>query len=203
MVKLVAFVPNAQSLSVLAELCQPIGVLRQEKPIGGPSRLWLCAPDATRVILKLTDHTVVFKFEVFELIAEPWAKEADLQFVQIGQVSGWDTIKCLFRFEWLRPAEPGELSISYEQVVGDRGRREDIPTTALCVAVSMVGLGFWSTRNAGTPIALILSDDDDPAAFRLLDKPAEMAVVLSDCVSVSIGAVKQWSDGSWEGIFCP
>jgi len=74
MVKLVGFIPDAVCLSALAELRQPIGVFREEKPIGGLSALWLGAPDSPRVILKLREHSIVFKFEIFELIAEPFAE---------------------------------------------------------------------------------------------------------------------------------
>ena len=201
MVKLVGFIPDAVCLSALAELRQPIGVFREEKPIGGLSALWLGAPDNPRVVLKLREHTVVFKFEIFELIAEPFAEEPDLQLVEIAQISGWDTVKCLFRFEWRRPAAPGELPANYGQVVGDRGRRENIPITASCVAVSMVGLGFWSTHNKENPVALIFSDDDDPTTFRVLDKRPDVEAALSECELVNVDIVSHWSDGSWKSVF--
>jgi hypothetical protein len=192
MVELVAFLPDTQSLSTLGKLCKPIAVFRLEKPVGGLSRLLLGTAGAPSISLRFKEHTVVFKFEVFELVMEPWLQAADRGIVETNRFSGWDTIKCLFRFEWIRPAAPGELP-GGGRVFGARGRREDIPIAASFVAASMVGIVFWNSRGEGNPVAAITSNDDDPVTFRVSEKPEEIEGALLDCELVDVRNVQQWS----------
>jgi hypothetical protein len=193
MVELVAFLPDTESLSALGRLCEPIAVSRVEKPVGGLSRLLLGAPGAPSIGLRSKDHTVVFKFEVFELIVEPWEQIIDRRILEMKRLSAWDSIKCLFRFEWLRAAAPGELLGGGGGIIGGRGRRENIPIAVLRQAVSMVGIVFWNTRSNGNPVAIIAINDDDPVTFRILDQTIEIEEVLVDCEMVDISNVQQWS----------
>lgn len=193
MVEFVAFLPDTQSLSIMNRLCEPIVISRLEKSIGGQSMLLLGPPGAPSAALRSKDHTVVFKFEVFELVLEPWARTTDRAIIELKRFSGWDAVKCLFRFEWLRATGPGELPSGSGGIIGERGRRESIPPTASSVAVTMVGIALWNTRGEGNPIAVIATSDDDPVTLRISESPEEIEAVLLDCELIGISGVQQWA----------
>jgi hypothetical protein len=147
MVRSVAFLPDERFISDLAKLHSPVTVSRVAKQSGAPSHLMLSALDAATVLVQLLSRTVVFKFEVFELTHEP-SINPSLGWDVVGQLAGWTTISCLFRFEWLRPALPSELPSHYEQIVGERGRREKVPENATALTVSIIR--FLSSLSAMT-----------------------------------------------------
>ena len=111
---------------------------------------------------------------------------------QIGVISGWDTVRCIFRFEWQRPAVPGEVPIDWEQITRERGERKKIPGTASAVCVSMVGIAFGNAVR-DQPIAAIVSDDDNsPGTLRICEKSEEIAAAIDGAELVSADEAPRW-----------
>ncbi|MDH2348999.1 hypothetical protein [Bradyrhizobium sp. SSUT77] len=185
------YLPNAKALALLAELREPLVVYRLATQIGGLSMVALGALGIPSIGLRVLDRSIAPKFEIFELLIEPWIAPGKFQLTEMARIRGWDEIKCLFRFEWLRPAMPGEVPPHCEKVVGDRGPRKMIPSTGTHLAVSMVGIVF-SCTNDRSSFAAILNSDDDPATLRLLDRAADAQQATLDCEMVDLNDVEQW-----------
>lgn len=62
---------------------------------------------------------------------------------------------------------------------------------ATCLAVSMVGVVFWSARH-GCAVGAVMSNDDDPVTMIVLNKEEEIDAVLVDCDIVDLSHVQQW-----------
>jgi hypothetical protein len=59
--------------------------------------------------------------------------------------------------EWLRDALPGEVPAGYDTMVEQRGRLDEVPSTAKRVALGLFGLLF-SSPSDGSAVALTLDD---------------------------------------------
>jgi len=189
MVALTTFLPNSQSFETLARLRGVISVLR---PIGRVTRLFLKADSDVSLSLSVDYLGVVFKFECFNLVVDESLPESFATAHQIAVISGWDTVKCIFRFEWERPALPGEVRVDREPIVRERGERKKIPDTASAVCVSMVGIAFWNAVR-DQPIAAIVSDDDnDPGTLRVFEKSEEIAAAIEGAELVSADEAPRW-----------
>jgi len=178
-----ALLPPPGSLKALVRLRAPVTVYRRARSILGPTGLWtvlwLGDPDST-LRLTVKDHGLACKFEVFELVANEEPLPPSAERIEVTNILGWDAIRCLFRFEWTRPAIRGELPSHYEQIIGESGKSDAIPNNALHGAVTMVGIAFWNeVRNA--PVAGVLDRGDDPFSLRVLDHPEKTATALEQC----------------------
>jgi len=191
MVTLTRFLPAPNIIKTLGELRGAVTVSRLSKPIGGVTRLFL--RDANRLSLTLcVDYNdVAFKFEVFGLIAEPapWPSSTT---IEVAQVRGWEVLQCLFRFEWQRPANPGEVPDHYEQIVGERGSRQEVPSSASLSAVSMVGIAFCDAVRE-RPIAVITYADDDPLSLCVFDEAEQIDLAIRGCEMVRTDNFEGWS----------
>jgi len=189
MVALKAFLPNAQTFETLARLRGVVSVLQ---PIGMVTRLFLKADSDVSASLSVDYHGVVFKFECFNMVVDELLPVSFATARQIAVVSGWDTVRCIFRFEWERPAVPGEVRVDWEQIVRERGKRKKIPGTATAVCVSMAGIAFWNAVR-DQPIAAIVSDDDnDPGTLRVFEKSEEIAAAIDGAELVSADEAPRW-----------
>lgn len=184
------FVLNDFQLSLLSGLREPLVVREPVKRIGGRSMLTLDAAGGSSVRLRVMDHSVAFKFEVFELFVEPRKEPPEFHFLEIRRIAQWDTLKCVFRFEWQRPATVGEVPSHYEKIVGDRGPKAKVPKKAISSAVSTVGIAFSKGRSP--PKAAIMNSDDDPMTLCVLDDTAEIRSAIQDCEVVDLRDVPRW-----------
>jgi hypothetical protein len=192
MVALTTFLPPSQSFDTLARLRGVVGVLRPANTIGGLTRLFLKADSDVSVSLSVDYRDVVFKFECFNMVVDESLPSSFATAHQIAVVSGWDTVKCIFPFEWRRSAVPGEVPVDREQITRERGERKDISSTASAVCVSMVGIAFWNTIR-DQPIAAIVSDDDNvPGTLRICEKSEEITAAIDGAELVSADEAQRW-----------
>jgi hypothetical protein len=192
MVEVIKYLPDDMELSFLRQIHHPIVISRPEKRIGGLSTIVLEQPGAQSFCLRVTAHTVAFKFEVFRLRVEPWTGQVDRKLIEMSRIVEFDSLKCLLRFEWVRPALQGEIPAHFEQIVGERGRRQDIRSSATKVAASMVGLAFYKAKS-NLPTTVILNSDDDPVTLRVLDKTNDIEQAISDCEALRTAEIEQWA----------
>jgi hypothetical protein len=190
-VALAAFLPDERTISTLARLHGSVTVLRRSNLTGGQTTLFLRDDRGGCSKLSVEYHDVVFKFEIFGLVAEPGLLTSGSNAIDIARIDEWDAIKCLFRFEWERPAIAGEVSIDWEQIVRERGERERISELASALGVSMIGIAFWNSAQ-GMAVAAITSNDDDPVTLRVCDTAEEIERAVSGTEKVSIEDVHPW-----------
>lgn len=109
MVNLVTLIPSDNSFENLTQLKGKLRVLQPRGYIGGAISLLLTTVNNFVLRLSVDYRDVVFKFECFglevELASENLCSNAD----EIIRIEEWQYIKCLFRFEWQRPALAGEV----------------------------------------------------------------------------------------------
>jgi hypothetical protein len=192
MVALKSFLPDTQTFEALARLRGIVRVLRPANIVGGLTRLFLKADSDVSVSLSVDYHDVVFKFECFNLVVDESLPASFATAHQIAVISGWDTVKCIFPFEWQRSAVPGEVPVDWEQITRERGKRKKIPGTASAVCVSMIGIVFWNAVR-DQPIAAIVSDDDNtPCSLRICEKPEEIAAAIDGAELVSADEAPRW-----------
>jgi hypothetical protein len=193
MVALATFLPDSRTIDALARLHGVVTVLQPANPIGGLMRLFLKAGDAPPVSLSVDYHDVVFKFECFSIVADASPRASFSDAHQITLITEWHTIKCLFCFEWERPALPGEVPPHFEQITRKRGTREKISSDASAVCVSMIGIAFWNVVQDKAIAAIVSDDDNDPGTMRICEKPEEIEVTISESEKVSVDEVGGWT----------
>jgi hypothetical protein len=192
MVKLVVFLPHDNSLSCLGHLHGTIRVIQSSDFLCGATELLLVSDNDFSLRILVDYNDVIFKFECFCLEAEVVSQNLWRNSREVTKIEGWQYIKCMFRFEWERPALSGEVPVHWEQIVRRRGKRQDISDTATDVGVSMIGIALWNSAE-NSPIALILSDDVDPATLRVCTKKDEITSFISECECVDLNNVKLWA----------
>jgi hypothetical protein len=191
MVTALACIPDDDGFAALNRLHGSIQVLHRHASSSTPTRIALVNESNYVVLLRVDFRDVVFKFECFGLMPNaipfvPWPSASEL-----GRIEGWDTIKCLFRFEWEREAVPGEVPSHFEQIKRRRGKRGDVDSNARAICISMIGIVFWNTP-ADFSVAMIFSHDDDPSALRVSTTGEEIAAFMSECECVDIRSVAHW-----------
>lgn len=189
MVNIKWFLPDEASLNLLLRLQGPLTVSGPTNMIGGMTSVHVRSP-TSGVVLSSQYHDVVFKFEIFELRVEPLVASPKPLQRKLGSVVDWDNIQCLVRFEWDRPAEPGELPAGYDQIVGERGPRKQIPTNASNIGVSMVGIAFSNSTTTKIECAIALDKTDGNLVIFESDLHAISALVTG-CDLVKIGDLVQ------------
>ncbi len=191
MVRPAVFLPHDNSFSCFRRLHGAIQVMQPSVLIGGPTELLLVADDNFSLRIVVDYNDVAFKFECFGLEAEVASQTSGVNNREVTKLQGWQSIKCMFRFEWERPALPGEMPAHWEQIVRRRGKRQDVSDTATDIGLSMVGIIFWNAAE-NLPVALILSDDNDPTTLRICIKQDEMTELMSECECVDLDEVPLW-----------
>lgn len=197
-VTVAAFLPEDDSYTCIGRLHDGVSVSKPDKLIGGPTELLLSTNDGYAVRLSVDYNDVVFKFECFGLMVTASSLAPCSSAVEVTQFNDWQNMKCLFRFEWERPALAGEVPVQWEQVIRRRGRRSDISSAATAIGVSMVGIAFWNSKKAA-PVASISNDDEDPMTLRICRKPNEIEMLMAECECVSLEDAKPWTSDlrSW------
>ncbi|MFP3757692.1 hypothetical protein [Cupriavidus sp. SIMBA_020] len=136
---------------------------------------------------------VVFKFECFGLMIDSSVDDVGPNAKNMIEFDGCQVIKCLFRFEWERPAQGNEVPAGWEKFVRQRGREADIQRTASSACVSMVGLIFAGLA-PGSPTVTLVVNDDEPGTMRLLVTRDEILSFIRECEIVALEEVQKWVD---------
>jgi hypothetical protein len=193
MVKQKAFLPSKDSIAWLAQLSTPVSVLRQRESVAAPPVTLVLSSNENAVRVSASYNDVVFKFECFRLEIDLVPPESWQNMEEVDRFEGGLAIKCLFRFEWERPACLGELPSHWEQVVRSRGKRQDISEKATALCVSMVGLVFGDIGQEGAAISIVC-DDDTPATLRICREPEDLRVLIDECECVELNDVHKWKE---------
>jgi hypothetical protein len=177
----------------LALLQAPLRVLR----LSGPSETGadvLLPVDGGEYALRLSvDYQdVVFKFEIFGLNIEKISAPPESDAPKAAVIDEWQSMRCLFRFEWERDAVAGEVPAGYEPIVRARGPRSSVDVTATAIGVSMVGVGFWNDRQH-TLVAALSADDETPGRVRVSHDREELELLAAECEAVELADFPDWS----------
>jgi hypothetical protein len=186
-----ALLPDEDGFASLSRLNGSVRIHYKKVLTSAPARVVLASEANDLVLLRVDFRDVVFKFECFAIMPElvsslPWAEVSEL-----GRIDGWHAIKCLFRFEWSRPASFGEIPSNFEQIKRNRGVQSAVERNLTAIGVSMVGIMFWNVEDA-SPVALIFSHDDDSAALRLTSAREEINDFVRECECVHLVDAVQW-----------
>jgi len=192
MVEVKTFLPTEDQFTALEHLAGAVTVRRVSDMLGAISSLYLKTVHGPLLELWVKWRDVRFKFEVFLLVVKELTDALPDAAVQIAPIEGWQTIKCCFRFEWERPASPGEVPPNWEQITHRRGKRDQIPDTATAGGVSMVGIVFWDARRDAPVAAFVNNDDHPPGSLRVLQDRAEIETFMSECENVDLADAREW-----------
>jgi len=194
MVTVLTFLPADLEFQALGRLSGPISVLRVAPMTGRPRGLILEGRGDYSIEISTDYMDVVFKFESFRLTANISNQADRPDAAKIAEIRDWDEIRCVFGFEWKRPAISGEVPEPWVQVVRELGPRDAIPATASALGVSMPGIVFWNeARDA--PVTLIFSDhDEEPGAILIADDRDRINALISRYETVRLKAVPTWID---------
>ena len=190
MVKLTNFLPDRSDLNQLTRLNGVLTLSRRAHPIGGTSTVFVNSPERG-VSITTRYCTIVFKFEIFGLFVEPLHKLAGDAHVEVMQVSEWDRIRYLARYEWQRPAVLGEVPAGYRLVVGESGRKKNIPANVTALGVSLVGTVLWNTASA-CPRCIISIDEVDGNIIKVLDASAKMLDQIDNCDLIELNELESY-----------
>jgi len=191
MVTTTIFLPNKEGFSYLGDIHGGVRLLQPSNLIGGATELLLVTENDFSVRLFVDYTDVVFKFECFSLMVDVSPAVTWLNAEEVAILSKWNAVKCLFRFEWERPALPGEVPEHWEQVVRHRGKRPGALDQITAICVSMVGVVFLNSAQDST-ITSILIDDSDPATLRLCRIRDEIETFMAECECVELEKVQPW-----------
>lgn len=186
---------------LLGGLREPIQLLRPPSMPQFPPQSIVLIDAAHNVLhLSVSAEDVVFKFEVFGLRIEDYALDLKDQLLEFAVLGGWQSARCLFRFEWQRTAAPEEVRPGFEPVVTERGRRSSVGHLATDIGLSMVGIAFWSDT-LGKYVGAIEADDEWPLRLKVRTNEEEIALLLGGCEIVEPAGVSEWitSARDWLG----
>ena len=198
MVNSAIFLPAEDDLACLKNLHGHIRVLRRrfesEVLDRRLNQVLIVADDGTTVCISSDYGDVVFKFECFFLKVFPCARESWSDTVEICELDEWDSIKCLFRFEYERPTANGEMPGTSGQVVGKFTKQSEIPGEATAIGGALVGIVFQNSVEE-CPVLSIANEDidcDDPTAIRVSKERQMIESITNSCESVAIADVPRW-----------
>lgn len=170
MVNSAVFFPAEDDLASLGRLHDHARVLRRRFESAVLNRtlnqVLIVTDDGTAMCIASDYGDVEFKFECFSLNVFSCASDTwgDSDTVEICELGGWHSVKCVFRFEYERPAAKGEVPKTFEQVVRKAGKQREVPKEATAIGCALVGIVFWNAVER-YPVLLVANDDidaDDP-----------------------------------------
>lgn len=193
MVKTKILIPDENAMSLLCGLKPPLHIHQAADNILRPASLLLVCDNAEHAVrLKTEYRDVVFKFEIFNILpsVSPVSQASAHQEIEV--LAAWNTIRCIFAFEWERPSTKDEVPPLYEQIVGERGARSAIPNTATAVGVSMVGISFHSSVDDRT-VGMIYTDTSvDPTVLLVSRAPEVIENFEADCEIIDVEEFPRW-----------
>ncbi|MGL4861007.1 MAG: hypothetical protein ACRC5A_15010 [Enterobacteriaceae bacterium] len=193
------FLPDNESIELLTKLSAPVEILESPGLYPNVYGFLLAENDGHSLHVSTTSNDVRFKFECFIVEINPgppeyWGEERLVEKLGTGF-----KITCLFRFEWERPPYPGEVPLDWEQIVGQRGKRKEIPKNIMALGASMVGLLLEDDSHT----LLIGCDDEVPETSRIYRDTDEINAFIDECESVVPDKVPEWCEEvrSWRDAF--
>lgn len=200
MVAITTCLPASDCVDVLRRLSGDLMIFGAIDKAGHCAQVVLQAGVTEPLAVYADYQDVVFKFECIGISIRPLlVLPAGLE--RLECIRGWDAIKCLFRFEWEREAHAGETPPGWDPVIRHRGRQAQVPESINALAISLVGIVFWST-GPDHVVAAVLNSDEDPATLAVRVGPNAMDLLIADCellsleeVSAWIADVQRWIDG--------
>jgi hypothetical protein len=192
--KVARHMPSRDTLIALSSVHGTVRVLRSKNLHGAHSAyvLHTLINQPVRCIVEFAD--VTFKFEIFSLVAEAKLDIQVSNYEECFVIKDSADLVCLFRFEWQRPALPGEIPGHYIQEIIERGTRSSIPRTATHLGVSLVGILFQKSISKNDIFAIATSDDM-PATLRHLVHCDDFRKMHDECELVALSDVDRWSSG--------
>lgn len=198
MVNSAIFLPAENDLACLEELHGHARVLRQrfedEDFNRVLHRVLIVANNGSGVCIHSDYGDVEFKFECFFLKVFSCAPESWGQTLGVCEVGGWHSIKCLFRFEYKRPATKGEVPSTWVQVVRKGGKRSEVSKEATAIGCALVGIVFWNSVER-CPVLLVGNadiDGNDPSVIQVSEERGMIESFMNSCESVNLEDVPKW-----------
>lgn len=199
MVNSAIFLPAENDLACLGELHGHTRVLRQRFEDEDFNRILhrvlIVSNDGKGVCIHSDYGDVEFKFECFFLKVFSCAPDLWDETIEISEVEGWHTVKCLFQFEYERPAVKGEVPESWVQVVRKRAKKIEIPEEATAIGCALVGIVFWNSVKR-FPVLLVANGDidgDDPTAIQVSQERQMIEFFMESCESINLEDVPKWA----------
>jgi len=198
MVNSAVFLPANDDLACLGRIHGNARVLRQhlEQEVLNRTlnQVLIVADDGTGVCIGSDYGDVQFKFECFFLKVFSCASDSWGGTVEICEFGGWHSVKCLFRFEYERPAVQGEMPSTQVQVVRKLAKRNEISEVATAIGCALVGIVFWNSVKR-SPALLVANGDidgDDPTAIQVSKEQEMIESFMSSCESINLEDVPKW-----------
>lgn len=192
MVAIKLLLPSAQDIDRLRRLRHPLRLYKSRDLLNSRHAALFLRGDKDDNSVKVTVEyaDVVFKFEIFNLVLGD-SKSSLPVLGEMATLEGWDQVRCVIACQWLRPAIAQEVPSSLEKIVYQRGLRDEIPSTATAIGISMVGIVFHDAAQ-NSPIGMIFTDDSDPCSLLLSRNPDEIREFTSTCETVPLADFAEW-----------
>ena len=198
MVNSAIFLPAEDDLAGLRQLQGHARVLRRwfesEVLNRTPNQVLIAADDGAAVRIDSDYGDVEFKFECFFLKVYPCTPDSWGETLELCEFGGWNSVKCLFRFEYERPAAKGEVPSTSVQVVRKLAKKSEVPEEATAIGCALVGIVFWNGLDR-FPVLLVANGDidaDDPTAIQVSKEQVPIESFMNSCDSINLEDVPKW-----------
>lgn len=182
-----ACIPSEDECTILSSFAETFEIWQPKLDPGAtPQELYLLNVDTRMVVCINSDYKdVQFKFECLYLVVhQKQAGDYVFNGSIISHAKTWDKVQVILRVEWERDALPGEVPVSYDQVLQVRGKLGDVPADAPA-CISMVGVLFSDDGGSG----LIYLDDDFPLSLGYTEDSQQIEQFLSQSINVAVDEV--------------
>ncbi len=185
------WIPEHSEVAELSRLSALVSIDDYVGSHGHPGRIRLVSSDGQCIYLDAAYDDVRFKFECyFVVVGSP--PEHIVRWQTAKTIQDFQSVRMLMGFQWERPARPGELPPSYEDIVGDMGLRQDIPSNAQALGVFVHGFAFWNDAE-NRPVAAIVASHDVPGTLEILTERKDLDATLAVCEVVDIPTLNDWA----------
>lgn len=197
-----AWIPSPKERQLIGLLNSVIEIW-QERPLYG--NMAQCAyfrlKNDSWVRLSSESMDVVFKFECISLRISKCKEPChDSKIKLLTPVDG-SNIRLLFRPEWLRPAKGDFTEISWNELISESARLEELPTRQATGCLAWWGILFISE----TASQYLVHLDDFPLSIRIDSNKSLEGLDYGQCRMMKIDEIEDWvrSIRGWEILECP
>lgn len=196
MVTVKTWIPKTADVGELAKMAGPVAVYawqNQLSPPFHPTEFLLHDANKNSLLIKAAYGDVRFKFEcLFVEIAH--AEGAELgERKLVCQFMKWHSVRLLMGFDWDRPARLGENPPAWDQVVGENGRRINVPASAIAIGISMYGISFFNDVQ-DKPAAAIVADQSTPSKLSIQTDQEELRSTIASCEVIRLSDLEEWNE---------
>jgi hypothetical protein len=132
---------------------------------------------------------VQFKFEMYVASPEERSAAATSGWSLVGRVATPARICFLARAEWIRPAIPGEVPETYEQIIEEAGRVDSVPKMATIAGLGLRGVALMNDTG-DLPASIIGIDDSVGYSLQWLSDRSSVEAYSADCHVVDLDALR-------------